>query len=617
MDSKTTLSRRDFLRLVLAAGGTLAVSPFLKACGTLTMPPPTSAPIPNATSTPAADLLAGLRGLDIDTFFQKAYRAWAARDPETLTTLGLADLYGVGDGNLTDISDAFLRETQTLEAGTLEILRGYDRAAFSASQAITADIYEWFLDDLVRGHPFMYDDYPINPIITSVQNNLYVLFTIYHPLNNRQDAEDYISRLSQVGKKIADLMDGLKRREERGVILPAFMIPVVLSDINALARASATSNDYYTSFTKRLTGVSSEERQILSDHARQQVEATVIPAYQELSTFLSSQKAKGPREIGVWQFADGEAYYAQSLRRQTTTESTAEEIHELGLQHVERIHAEMRTLFASLGYPADESIPQLIQRLTEDSGVYRGQEAVAAYEEAIRGAEATLPQAFSVLPQAKVTVVGGPDGDYYMPAAYDGSRPGLFYARTTDSTPKFEVKSLAFHETVPGHHLQIALAQETPYLPDLRRGMQFNAYTEGWALYAEHLMSELGVYADDPQSDLGRLRMEVFRAARLVVDTGIHVKRWNFDKAVKYLADATGYPTSYAQGEIARYAVWPGQATSYYIGFLKILELRQKSKDALGAKFDLKTFHQVVLANGSVPLSILEKLVDSYIKDIA
>ena len=612
MNIKPILTRRDFLRLALTTGGAIALSPFLKACRTQATP----TPAPSLTEIPE-DLLEGLRGLDIDSFFQESYRRWLVRDPETLTTLGLDDIYGIGDANLTDISDAFIRETQSLEIGILDLLRVYDRSAFTDSQAITAEIYEWFLDDLKRGHAFMYNDYIVSPIITSVHYNLYMLFTVYHPLNNAQDADDYLSRLSQVGKKIADLTDGLQRRDERGVILPAFMIPYVLPDIEALAQGDPSVNEFYTSFAKRLTGVTSEERAALEGQTQAQVSESVAPAYQGLSGFLSSQQAKGPNEIGVWQFEDGEEYYIQSLRRQTTTESTVEEIHELGKESVKRIHAEMQTLFAALGYPADESIPRLYQRLTTDSGSFSGQEAVDAFTDAIRVAEAILPQAFATLPRASVTVVGGPDGDYYMPAAYDGSRPGLFYARTTDSTPKFGVKSLAFHETVPGHHLQVALSQEIPNLPDLRRGMSFNAYTEGWALYAERLMAELGVYTDDPQSDLGRLRMEVFRAARLVVDTGIHAKRWSFDKAVSYLADATGFTQGYAQGEIVRYAVWPGQAVSYYVGFLKILELRQKAKDALGAKFDLKAFHQVVLANGAVPLSILEELIDAYIESAA
>jgi uncharacterized protein (DUF885 family) len=615
MDSKQTLSRRDFLRLAIATGSAAVLSPLLDACSRLTPPLPTSAPTPS--STPTAELLSGLQGLNVDAFFQEAYRRWLVRDPETLTSLGLADLYGVGDGNLTDISDAFIRETQALESGTLGLLRANDRTAFSEGQAVTADIYDWFLDDLVRGHPFMYNDYPVNPIVTSVHYNLYALFTIYQPLSNLQDANDYISRLSQVGKKIADLIDGLKRREALGVILPAFMIPYVLSDINTLAQGSPKSNDYTTSFVTRLKGVSESERAALASQVASQVEATVQPAYRELASFLSGQQARGANKIGVWQFADGEAYYTQSLRRQTTTGMSVEEIHELGKENVERIQTEMRALFAALGYPSSESIPNLYQRLTTEGGVYRGQDAVAAYEAAIRGAEAMSPQAFSTLPRAKVMVVGGEQGDYYMPAAYDGSRPGLFFARITGGTPKFGVKSLAYHETVPGHHLQIALAQETPNLPDLRRGISFNAYAEGWALYAERLMWELGAYADDPQGDLGRLRMEAFRAARLAVDTGIHAMRWDFNKAVDYLVQATGYTVDYAQGEITRYAVWPGQATSYYIGFLKILELRQKAQEALGAKFDLKAFHQIVLANGAMPLAILEDIVERFIEDAA
>lgn len=611
MNNKAIGSRRDFLRLALATGGAIALAPFLKACGTLTTPTPTASQLPRQVE---ADLLAGLRGLDIDTFFQEAYRGWMKRDPETLTTLGLADVYGVGDGNLTDISDLFIRQTQALEAGTLDLLRAYDRSSFTKAQSVTADVFEWFLDDLVRGHPFMYDDYPINPIITSVHYNLWALFTLYQPLDNLEDGNDYIERLSQVSRKLSQLIDGLKRREERGVILPAFLIPYVRSEIDALAEGSPSSHEYFTSFTRRLKGVSEEERKTLSAQVEEQVNVTVMPAYQGLSNFLDGQQAKAPNTIGVWQFSDGEAYYAQSLRRQTTTGMTADEIHELGKQNVERIQAEMRTLFSTLGYPSEDSTPRLFERLTADSGTYYGQEAVSAYEQVIGGVDAVLKQAFQRLPRAKVRVIGGEDGDYYMPASYDGSRPGLFFARTNWDTPRFGVKTLAFHETVPGHHLQTALAQEIPNLPDLRRGMQFNAYTEGWALYAERLMWELGAYADDPQGDLGRLQMEAYRAARLVVDTGIHAKRWSFDQAVDYVVQAAGFTTNYAQGEVTRYSVWPGQAASYYIGFLKFLELRQKAKEALADRFNLKAFHEVVLANGSVPLTILQRLIDTYIE---
>ena len=244
-------------------------------------------------------------------------------------------------------------------------------------------------------------------------------------------------------------------------------------------------------------------------------------------------------------------------------------------------------------------------------------QSIQAYEAAIRAAEEILPQAFDLLPRASVTVIGGEAGDFYMPPAYDGSRPGIFWARTSGQTPRFGVKTLAYHETVPGHHLQIAIAQEMPNQPALRQGVSFTGYTEGWALYAERLMMELGVYQDDIPGDLGRLQAEAFRAARLVVDTGIHTGEMNFNEAVDFLAEATGFTIQYAQQELTRYSVWPGQATAYYIGFLKILELRQRAMDALGAGFDLKTFHRLMVGNGAMPLEVLEEFVEEYIEGTA
>ena len=602
---KSPLSRRDFLRLVLAGAGSLVLSPLLKACGGAASAVPASATPPGP--------LDGLENLEIEVFFEQAYRRWLVRDPENLTVLGLADSFGVGDANLTDISDAYIRETQSLEVATLDRLRAYPIASFSAAQALTAQVFEWFLDDLVRGHPFMYDDYPVNTTVTSVPYNLYMLFTAWHPLQSRQDARDYISRLSQVDTKIAQLIDNLQRRQERGVVLPSFLIPVVNDEFKRLAASTPPSHPYYATFAGRLTGVSDDERPGLLDQVEQQITQVVCPAYRELSGFLTQLQAKAPDRPGVWQFPDGEAYYQQCLRRHTTTEMSVEEIHELGRQNVERIHAEMRPLFAELGYPGGESIPDLVGRLTEDSGVYHGQAAVQAYQEAIRDAQARLPEVFDLLPRAEVSVVGGPDGDYYVPPPYDGTRPGLFYASANGATPKFGIKSLAYHETIPGHHLQIAIAMEQPDLPSLRKGMQFNAHCEGWALYAERLMWEMGAYAGDPQGNLGRLRFEVYRAARLVIDTGIHAMKWDFDQAVDYMVEATGLPVGHAQGEIARYSVWPGQAVSYYVGFQKILDLRRKAMDALGGLFDLKAFHHVLLVNGSLPLPILEGLVESYL----
>jgi uncharacterized protein (DUF885 family) len=599
------LSRRDFLRLSLLAGSSLALAPFLKAC----------APGATPTPPPVGDLLAPLDGLDIERFFEDSFTLLLLRDPEGLTELGLADIYGVGDADLTDVSDAFIRQTQALESGILARLRAYDRSLLSDSQALSADVYDWYLDDLVRLHDYMYDDYPLNPIITSLHLRLYFLFTEYQPLENAADARDYISRLSQVGAKVDQILEGLSLRRERGVILPAFIIRVILPDLQEVAGVEAARTWFHTALAEKLdlASLPAEERTDLLAQAQEHITSIVIPAYQRLVDFFEDLLLQASDEIGVWQFPDGDAFYACALRHHTTTGEDAAQIDRVGAQHLERIHADMRARFDALGYPQDASISSLYARLTTETGVYRGQESVLAYEEAIRQAELLLPEAFDLSPRAGVIVVGGDQGDFYMPPAYDGSRPGIFFARTGGATPRFGVKTLAYHETIPGHHLQIAIAQELPDQPAFRLGVSFTGYAEGWALYAERLMMELGAYQDDIPGDLGRLQAEAFRAARLVVDTGIHARRLSFDAAADFLAGATGFPLEYAQREITRYAVWAGQATAYYTGFLSILDMRQRAMDALGDGFDLKAFHRLVVGSGAVPLLLLESLVDAWI----
>jgi uncharacterized protein (DUF885 family) len=239
---------------------------------------------------------------------------------------------------------------------------------------------------------------------------------------------------------------------------------------------------------------------------------------------------------------------------------------------------------------------------------------VSTYETIIRQAENRLEPAFVLFPQAKVIVIGGASGGYYVSGSLDGSRPGAFYASTTGGSPLFSMPTLAYHEAVPGHHLQIAIAQEME-LPTFRNLVHFTGYTEGWALYAEQLAWELGWYADDPYGDLGRLQAEAFRAARLVVDTGIHEKQWTFDKAADYMVENTGLPRDMVTGQISRYIAWPGQATAYKIGMIKILELRQHAIDQLGEAYDIKEFHSIILGNGSMPLDVLEKVVQNYIDE--
>jgi uncharacterized protein (DUF885 family) len=273
----------------------------------------------------------------------------------------------------------------------------------------------------------------------------------------------------------------------------------------------------------------------------------------------------------------------------------------------------MREIFDQLGYPQDESIPALFTRVAQDSGYASGAEIVQGYEDIISAADQNITSVFDLRPSIGVIVVGGPTGGYYNPPAVDGSRPGMFYAQNTGRVPKYSMPTLAYHEAIPGHHTQIAIAQQLD-LPSFRKGSDFTAYVEGWALYAERLAYELGFYDGDPYGNLGRLQAEAFRAARLVVDTGLHAKKWTFAQAVDFMVENTGMSENMMQGEVSRYISLPGQATAYYIGFTKILELRQLAMDKLGDQFDLKEFHNVILGNGAMPLDILEQVVNNYIQ---
>ena len=275
----------------------------------------------------------------------------------------------------------------------------------------------------------------------------------------------------------------------------------------------------------------------------------------------------------------------------------------------------MREIFEALGYPDDESLAQLFERAAQDGGIIPGHKMVEKYEDIIDEISIKLPEVFDILPKAEVVVIGASVGGFYSPGSMDGSRPGAFYAQVDGrGEPYYLMASLTYHETIPGHHLQTALAQGLN-LPSFRNIIEFNGYAEGWALYAERLAWEMGMYDDDPFGDLGRLQFEALRAARMVVDTGIHEKGWTFDQATDFFVDNVGWTRQDCEYEIARYTVWPGQSTSYLIGMLKILELRQYAMDQLGDQFDLKEFHNVVLSNGSMPLSMLEKIIENYVAE--
>ena len=363
--------------------------------------------------------------------------------------------------------------------------------------------------------------------------------------------------------------------------------------------------------------------------AEADITAYVHPAYQLFIDYFTQLQAKAGTDDGYWALPNGDLAYEQLLKFFTTTNYTADEIHTKGLAEVDRIQTEIMTILAEEGYDVSQGFSVAIETLAadpkfyyEDSDAGRAQ-ILVDYQHILDEVNAGLGDAFRIRPQAGMEVVRIPEfkektapGAYYQQPAIDGSRPGRFYANLYDikATPKYGMRTLAYHEGIPGHHFQIAVAMELEGMPLIRKMAPFTAYIEGWALYSERLAWELG-FQQNSFDNIGRLQAELFRAVRLVVDTGIHHSRWTREQAIDYMKKNTGMSDRDVTAEIERYIVMPGQATAYKVGMMKILELREKAKLVLGTQFDLKDFHDVVLKNGAVPLDILETLVERYIAD--
>ena len=374
-----------------------------------------------------------------------------------------------------------------------------------------------------------------------------------------------------------------------------------------------------------------QEKDSYKKQVEKEIETTVFGAYRNLIQYFEHSKSKATTDDGVWKLPNGDAYYRYQLKQMTTTDLEPEEVHQIGLSEVERITSEMQKILLAEGYAeTTKTNGEIIQELNkEERFLYQNndagrQEVIDGYMAILDEINNGLDNAFDIRPKASMEVKRVPEfkqegaaGAYYEQPPMDGSRGGVFYANLRDvtETVKFGMKTLAYHEGVPGHHFQIAIQGELENVPIFRKFPLFTAYTEGWALYAEQLAWELGFYENDPFGNLGRLQAEMFRAVRLVVDTGIHYKKWTREEAIEYMITNTGMTTGEVVTEIERYIVMPAQACAYKIGMMKILELREKAKSKLGNQFELKEFHNVVLKNGAVPLDVLEEIIESYVSE--
>lgn len=585
--------------------------------------------------------------LNIRHFYDKVFLELALTNPELVTQLGIPVLYDFYKEDLSDVSDAKNWEEFAKLKKNFNTLNSYDFESQSKANQLNTKILRSFLAMQIEGERFFYHSYPVNQMYGE-QSNLPSMMESSHKLRDQSDVEAYLTRLSKFGVKFDQVIEGLKIREEKGIIPPDFIIDRVLSEMNGFVGEKVSdstkvqeegytpvkANILYTNFVQKIETIeelSAAQKEEYTARVEKVIETTVFDAYRSLIAYFERIKLTATDEAGVWKLPDGDAFYAYQLAQMTTTRYTPEEVHQIGLSEVARIKKEMRAILTAQGYAdTTQSIGKIIQTLNKEprflyaNNEQGREEIIAGYNTILNEIEQGIDHAFDIRPKASLEVKRIPEfkeegsaGAYYERPPMDGSKGGVFYAnlRDVNETVKFGMKTLAYHEGIPGHHFQVAIQGELQNIPIFRTFPLFTAYTEGWALYAEQLAWELGFYKNDPFGNLGRLQAEMFRSVRLVVDTGIHYKKWSREKAIAYMEDNTGMTSGEVVSEIERYIVMPGQACAYKIGMLKILELREKAQKELGEKYDMKKFHNTLLKNGAVPLDILEELIDEYIQN--
>ncbi len=550
--------------------------------------------------------------------------------PRFATSLGLdKDARAHLKSKLDDNSAAGKAKRLEQARGYLADLKAIDRAKLSGPSKVDLDVVLYSNEQAVRnGDRYQFGDVGGNfsPYVISQRGGAYANIPDFldsqHRIANAADAEAYLSRLSAFAAAMDNDVARQKADVAAGVIPPDFVCDLSLGQMKALRDQPADKVILTTSIARKAAAAN-----LAGDwaaRAQKIVEAEVYPALDRQIAAMQAVRAKAKPDTGVWALPDGDAYYADAVKASTTTNYTPQQVHQMGLDQVADITARLDVILKAQGL-TQGTVAQRLAKLNEDPAqAYPDTDEarariIADLNKDVADLYGVLPQAFRTLPKAKVEVRRVPvfiqDGaanGYYQGAALDGSRPAAFYInlKETADWPRYNLKTLAVHETIPGHHLQIALAQESTSIPMLRRaGFGFSAFSEGWALYAEQLADEIGAYQGDPLGQAGYLQSLLFRAARLVTDTGIHYKRWGRAKATQYMVETIGNTPARAQREVERYFSSPGQANSYKVGHTVWVKVREDAKRKLGAKFDLKAYHDAVLLSGAMPLTVLERHV--------
>ena len=572
------------------------------------------------------------RPLFIKHFFYKELLTGLSYDPQSATKVKAPYFYGKYKGDLNDLSIESLNKQEEQLKKAVRRISSYNERFLSQNNSISKKIIQWHLQKDLEGMAFKNHGYLINPY-KGEQNSLPSYLDTYHYVESESDADAYIERLASFGDYFSKIIDRMEAGKSVGIIPPKHILETSVLQAEKFIAGYPENNMLYTTFANKIN--SCEEITNKDEYlelVKKEIEETVVPAYINIINYCRTLSREADNRVGVWKLPDGDRYYNHLLKHHTTLDLDANDVHEIGKQEMGRVRKELIAAFNELGYECDESkLMEVLVNFSKEERFILGnsiegrEKCLLKYDSILNNAEKHVKEWFVEFPESELEIKRVPEFKqegssraYYEVPTMDGNGKGSFYVRLDilDVTPSYEMPTLAYHEGIPGHHFQLAYHLEKESIPIYRKRFFNNAYIEGWALYAERLMYDQGMYDNDPYGNIGRLSAELVRTVRLIVDTGLHSKKWTREEAVQYMKHHTGMAESKVRSEINRYIVDPGQACSYYIGYMKFRELKERAIKELGNDFELKAFHSVLLSEGMVPLQVLEELVDSYIETL-
>ena len=576
-----------------------------------------------------------MKPFSIDHYLGKELVLDLTGSPEELTYVGILDRFNWLTNHNSKLSipqDSDIEDEIKHTEKIIKTLYKYNDSNLSDIQKSTKKIAIFDYENQLKEYQyFPYLDYPLNQI-GGIHLNTIEFMNSVHPIRSESEAKAFIKRTDLIKEVYEGTLNDLKKQADNGIYPPEFVYGHVINQLDEFINISNSEHPLYKQFMSKVKKLelSNDEIDYLENEIIRSINESVTPGFKLLRNFMANTQKNANKNHGIWSQPGGDEYYKLKIRTFTTTDYSPEEIHQMGLNEVKRISSRMKEILTSLGYDENKSVGELMNELNENPDFLyadtpdRKEIVVNDYTDMVNEAIRVMTNYFHTMPKSEVIVKAVPEyseqnaaGGYYQSPALDGSRPGVFYANLYDikQTPTYSMRTLAYHEATPGHHHQIAHSLENEELTLYRRfGYYTSAFAEGWALYSEILALEVGL-AENPYDELGILQSELFRANRLVVDTGMHYKRWTREEAMDYMKSVTGMSDTEVRVEIERYIVWPGQALSYKVGMIKILELRERAMKELGEKFNIKDFHSAVLDHGNPPLFIVEEMVEKMIEE--